>query len=228
MRQAVVVLPALNEEGAVGLVVRDLLEEARRLLADGVLLRVVVVDNGSTDDTAEVARLCGAHLVVREERRGYGRAIRAGYRAVLSWRPDAVGTMDADATYRAESMGRALRLVLDGHALAVGHRQGSADGVRALGNRLLRLASRALLLPPIVDTQSGLWAFRGDLLPEALRVPGDGMEYSQALKFRLARHGAWQEFPIPYDERVGRSKLRPVRDGLRVLLGLAHLRLRGI
>ena len=104
-QRVTVLIPALNEEESLPLVLRQLPST----------VSIVVIDNGSTDNTAEVAKECGAH-VVSEPQRGYGTAILAGIRAIESAPPDIVVILDADHADRADLIGYLTEPIQAGHA----------------------------------------------------------------------------------------------------------------
>ncbi len=223
MRLAVV-MPALNEAAGVTRAVSEVLAQADALSQMGVAVEVVVVDNGSADRTGHLARNAGA-TVLFQPRRGYGAAIKHG---VLHARADIIVVMDADCTYPANFL-PVLVGQMERHALGFLSTQrvpvDSAMSASSMaGNGFFRLVSRLLFLTLPADTQSGMWAFKAPLR-WCQRGLGDGMEYSQQAKHRLCRAAdRWGEAQVPYHPREGSSKLRPVRDGLRVLWHLVGLR----
>jgi glycosyltransferase involved in cell wall biosynthesis len=153
-----VFIPAWNEEGALP----GVLAEARKSLPDADLL---VVDDGSTDGTADVARGSGAIVVSFEENRGLRAGIAEGYRQALVRGYDFCGRLDADGQHPAEELKGMLELVRDNQCdVAIGSRflPGSGDYTptpeRVLGTSLLRLLMRLRLGQPISDGTSGLYA----------------------------------------------------------------------
>lgn len=188
---------------------------------------VVVVDNASTDRTAEVARSLGAR-VVSETRRGYGAAYKAGLAAATG---DLVVTLDGDGTYPPEAIPGLVDTLLDrGWDFLSACRFPLADtGAMPLsnriGNRVLTLATAALFFHAIRDSQSGMWVFRRALL-ERMRLMSDGMSFSEEIKLEaLARGARFGESHIAYGDREGTVKLRKWRDGWSNLSFLIRRRL---
>ena len=214
-----VILPAHNEAQAVGVVVRQIYAQASALEELGCALEVIVVDNASEDATAEVASSAGAR-VVREPRKGYGWAYKRG---LSEARGDVIVCMDADATYPAEAIPILVEQVLDGSKFVSTRRHpqnGYAMSVsHGIANRVISWLYRIRHRVPLTDTQSGMWAMPREALMHLFSL-GNGMELSQQIKGRLCKRLPFVEVPIVYRERLGASKLRPVRDGLRVLADL--------
>jgi Glycosyl transferase family 2 len=215
-----IVLPTLNEEESVGLCVT----EAFEALADaGLTGEVVVVDNGCTDRSAEVARNAGAR-VVEEPVPGYGAAIRGGIRAA---RGRVVVMADADCTYPLDRVGELVRPVLDGEIdLCIGSRLTAATRHsmpflhRFVGTPTLTLVVRqGGGDAQLTDSQSGYRAFGREAIG-GLALRSTGMEFASEMLLRASQAG-WsvREIPLGYRERVGESKLSTWRDGMR------HLRL---
>jgi hypothetical protein len=224
-----VVLPCLNEEQGVGSTV----EEAYRGLARaGVQGEVLVVDNGSTDRSVELATAAGAR-VIREPRRGYGAAHLAG---IEQARGDVIVMADADQTYDLDGMHQLLTRLQKGADIVTGSRlQGRVHpGAmpvlhRHLGTPLITFMLRILTGVPLSDSQSGYRAFWRDRV-QALGLRAPGMEYASEMLLRAGRAGyVVEEVPSDYRPRVGESKLNTFADGwrhLRMLLIMSpHLSL---
>jgi glycosyltransferase involved in cell wall biosynthesis len=169
MSDTVVFLPAWNEEQNLPAVLEDL----RRELPD---VDVLVVDDGSTDGTAEVARQRGAEVLSFGENRGLTVGIAAGYGWALEHGYAFCGRVDADGQHRALELARLLALVKSDQCdVAVGSRFVSGDGYepyryrpsssRRLGTALLRRGMGLVLRRPFADATSGLYAVNAKALP---------------------------------------------------------------
>src|SRR5919204_2380187 len=214
-----VVIPCLDEAETIA----ECVTRARAALdAGGLAGEVIVVDNGSTDGSGDLARGAGA-LVVEEPRRGYGSAYLAGLAIA---RGDYIVMLDADLTYDFDEIPRFVDELQDGAQLVVGNRMGSiAPGampwLSRLGNPLLSGFLNVLHRTRVRDVHCGMRALRRDVLP-ALNLRTVGMEFASEMVIRAAReHLDVREVPITLHPRVGTSKLSPFRDGwrhLRVIL----------
>ncbi len=201
------VIPALNEELALPLVLADL-EPLRA--PGGPIVRVVVVDNGSTDATGEVAAAAGA-TVVREELRGYGAACLAGI-AELGADVEVVAFLDADRSDYAEDLGAVLAPLLDGSAdFCVGSRIGGG-GAQVLppqarfGTRLAVVLMRLLFGARWTDLGPQRAIRREALEGLAMRDTDYGWTVEMQLKAHAAKLRS-VEVPVRYRERVGESKI---------------------
>ncbi|MGH9031300.1 MAG: glycosyltransferase family 2 protein [Acidimicrobiia bacterium] len=220
-----VVLPCLDEADSVGLCVKEAIETLAEAGLDG---EVVVVDNGSSDGSPDVAAAAGARVVV-ERRRGYGSALRAGFAAA---RGDVIVMADADFTYDFRKIPDLVAPVLRDEAdLVVGGRLDAATRRtmpllhRLVGTPALTfLVARACGRRVVNDSQSGFRAFRRDRLG-LLDLRSTGMELASEMLIRAARGGLRvTEIPAGYRERIGESKLSTVSDGwrhLQLILALA-------
>ncbi len=223
-----VVLPCLDEEDSVGRCV----EEARAALsAAGFRSEIVVVDNNSTDGSAEVARAHGAR-VVAERRPGYGNALRTGIEAA---RGAIVVMADADLSYDLSRIAQLVQPVADGGAdIVVGERLSEAPSAtmpflhRRVGTpaltMLVRKAARGL---DVTDSQSGYRAFRRDAVL-SLGLTSSGMEFASEMLVRAGRARLRVvETSTGYRQRSGVSKLNAFSDGWRhvrkILLLAPHL-----
>jgi glycosyltransferase involved in cell wall biosynthesis len=214
-----VVIPCLDEAETIA----ECVTSARTVLDEnGLDGEVIVVDNGSTDGSGQLARAAGA-IVVDEPRRGYGSAYLAGLAAA---RGDYVVMLDADLTYDFREIPRFVQSLDEGAQLVVGNRMSSiAPGampfLSRLGNPLLSGFLNVLHRTNIRDVHCGMRALRRDVLP-ALNLRTVGMEFASEMVIRATRERLdVRELPIELHPRVGTSKLSPFRDGwrhLRVIL----------
>ena len=212
-----IVMPCLNEEETVGVCVT----KARSWLStSGVDGEVIVVDNGSTDRSTEVATQAGAR-VVHEPMPGYGQAYQRGFAEA---RGEFIVMGDSDDTYDFSNLTPLLEPLNHGSDLVLGNRfsGGIAEGAmpwahRYIGSPIINFLIRLFIGTDIGDSQSGLRAFRGNLA-ERLRLRSGGMEFASEMIVRAARAGLTiTEVPAPYAIRQGESKLSTMRDGWRHL-----------
>ncbi len=210
-----VVIPCLNEESAVGAVV----DQAREgIVRSGRPGEVIVVDNNSTDRSAEVAAAHGA-IVVAERRPGYGSAYLAGLAAA---RGEYIVMGDADETYPMQELAPFVERLAAGDDLVMGSRfEGTIHGDampwlnRHVGNPILTGLLNVLFGVKISDAHCGMRAVRRDAL-DTLDLHSTGMEFASEMVFKAYRRGLTvSEIPIDYYPRVGESKLNRVGDAWR-------------
>lgn len=213
-----VVLPCLNEEDSVG---RCIDEASAALRAAAINSEILVVDNNSTDNSADIARSHGAR-VIHETNPGYGSALRAGIQAAHG---QIVVMADADLTYDLSKIARLVEPVASGSAdLVLGERLSEAPSStmpflhRRVGTPLLTyLVKRATKGLTVSDSQSGYRAFRRKDILE-LGLTSTGMEFASEMLIRAGRRGLRViETSTGYRERVGESKLNTFSDGWRHL-----------
>jgi len=212
-----VVMPCLNEEDSVGRCVHQAQEG---IAATGLTGEVVVVDNGSTDRSADAAAAAGAR-VVSEPVRGYGRAYLRGFAAA---RGRLIVMGDSDGTYDFSRLDRLVAALGEGNDYVLGSRfTGTIErgampwSHRYLGNPVLtRLLNRFFGLSTS-DAHSGMRAFTREAY-ERMELRCEGMEFASEIVIKAARAGLRiAEVPISYRPRVGESKLSALRDGWRHL-----------
>ncbi len=211
-----VVIPAYNEAEGVGPVLRELDET---LQAAGIRAEILLVDDGSTDGTAEAARKASPRVrVLRHDTNlGYGAALKTGFRHATH---DLVAILDADGTYKAADLVRLLQEMGD-RDMVVGARVGPGARIPLLrrpAKWVLRKLANYLARRPIPDLNSGLRVFRKAPLLEHLRLLPDGFSLTTTITLALLVGGYDVAFlPIQYERRTGRSKIRPIRDTLNFL-----------
>jgi hypothetical protein len=221
--QVSVVIPCLNEADNI---VRCVTLAQEVLDENQLSGEVIVVDNGSEDGSAELAEAAGA-TVVREPRRGYGRAYLSGFEAA---RGDYIVMIDADLTYDFREIPRFVKELDDGAEVVMGNRMQSIQpGAmpwlnRYVGNPVMSRSINLLFRTHVRDPQCGMRALRRDALPR-LDLHSWGFEFASEMVFRAARLGLdVRQFPITLHPRGGGApKLSPIRDGWRNLrLMLLH------
>lgn len=211
-----VVIPAYNEENGIADIVRRVLAIEPDLKKVGVdQLELIVVDDGSKDRTAEIAAsIAGVTLICHEKNKGYGGALKTGF---SNAKGDLIGFLDADGTYPPEYFPQLCQAALNGSELVIGSRMAGAESkmpfTRRVGNfffaNLLSLLGRT----HITDSASGMRVFRRSVYERILPLP-DGLNLTPVMSTRAIHEGIkMTEVPIPYSERVGRSKLSVLRDG---------------
>jgi glycosyltransferase involved in cell wall biosynthesis len=213
-----VVIPCYNEEQGI----RQVLERMPPYVDE-----VVVVDNASSDGTAEVARSLGARVVYQGVR-GYGAAYKAGLPAATG---DIIATLDGDGTYPSDAIAALVDHLEDNGLDFLSASRfplsdaGAMTFTNRIGNWVLTAATLLLFFRPIRDSQSGMWVFRRTVLPR-LRLTSDGMPLSEEIKISAIRNPSvrFGEAHIAYRPRVGDVKLRKWRDGFRNLWFLVQMR----
>lgn len=213
-----VVIPCHNEANSIAHVIEDIRKGWQALGRQG---EIIVVDNCSTDETAKRASAAGAR-VEREERMGYGSAIRRGFAEASG---DILVMGDGDASYDFSRLDILVRPIIEGDAdFVIGNRMGNIqdDAMpwlhRHIGNPLLSGCLRLLFRTRAVhDAHCGLRAIRRDAY-ERLGCVTTGMEFASEMVIAAVRSNLRiAEVPIEYHPRIGDSKLRSFRDGWRHL-----------
>ena len=213
-----VVMPCLNEAGSVGTCIENALEGIRKT---GLTGEVVISDNGSTDDSVEIATRAGAR-VVRQPERGYGNAYLKGF-AEARGRYIVMG--DSDGSYDFTQLDRLIQPLLDGdYDYVLGSRfagkilKGAMPWThRYIGNPVLTGVLNRLFKVNSSDAHSGMRAFTSDAY-QRLDLRSAGMELASEIVINAAKAGLrGTEVPITYHPREGESKLHSMRDGWRHL-----------
>lgn len=211
-----VVIPAYNEEQGITEIACRVLSVCPDLMRAGVdQLEVLVVDDGSKDRTAELAsKIPGVRLIRHAQNKGYGAALKTGFSKAAG---ELVGFLDADGTYPPEYFPQLCHAALNGMDLVIGSRMSGANSrmpiTRRVGNFFFASLLALLSGQRVTDSASGMRVFKREILERMYPLP-DGLNLTPVMSTRALHEGIQVgEIPIPYSERVGRSKLSVIRDG---------------
>jgi len=207
-----IVMPAYNEERTIGGVLDALRREGYS--------KVIVVDDGSRDRTAEIARSKGALAVNHPKNMGLGAALRTGLRVAREQGADRAVTFDADGQHDPKAV-RKLLEALDGGDLAIGVRQHFGIPLhKRLGNFALNLITY-LFSGILTDSQSGSRAFNRRAL-EAIRIRSDRYEVSSEIIIQARKHGLrLREVPVKcFYTKYSKARGTTIASGIRIFLGL--------
>jgi glycosyltransferase involved in cell wall biosynthesis len=206
-----VVIPARNEAASL----RTLLP---RIFALGLVEEIVVVDDGSSDGTGDVCDENGVRLIRHPNSRGNGAAIKSGARAAAG---DVIVFMDGDGQHDPADIPRLVACLEQGYDMVVGARQrgSQANLGRGLANRFYNRLASYMVGHGVADLTSGFRAVRADRFMEFLYLLPNRFSYPTTITMAFFRAGYGVSYePIHAAKRIGRSHIRPLRDGARFLL----------
>lgn len=216
MKKISFIIPALNEEKAIKTVIKQI--PVDKLRKNGYEVEVIIVDNGSTDNTRHLAHKNGATVFVQPVR-GYGNAYKAGF---ANCSGDVIITGDADCTYPFENALAFLEILenedldfINTNRLHNVNKE-NMHFSHILGNHFLTRICKILWWKfPFNDSQSGMWIFRRKIW-DKLKVKSSGMPFSQELKIEAFKKGfKCKEIDIEYRARVGEVKLDGWKDAMK-------------
>jgi glycosyltransferase involved in cell wall biosynthesis len=206
-----IILPAKNESAAIGTTVSSI----RQYYPDA---EVIVVNDGSTDNTAAVAEAAGAKVIHHPYSKGNGAAIKTGARAASG---EIIVFMDADGQHDPADIPRLLEMIEQGHDMVVGARQkgSQASMGRGLANGLYNRLASWMTGHRVEDLTSGFRAVRAEKFREFLYLLPNGFSYPTTSTMAFFRAGYSVAYvPIHAAKRIGNSHIRLLRDGSRFLL----------
>lgn len=203
-----VLIPAFNEEESLVKTV----EAIRAQMAGTGAHEIIVIDDGSSDRTGELARTLPVKLISHEMNMGYGASLKDGLREA---RFDYILIADADGTYPLEDIPRLLEAAGD-NAMVVGARTGAVVQVPMLrrpGKWLITRLAEYLSSRKIPDLNSGFRIFRRDAALRFIQLYPDGFSFTTTITLAmLTNHYKVHYVPINYHRRVGKSSIKPLRD----------------
>lgn len=206
-----IVLPAKNESAAIG---QTLAQIQQLQLAH----EIIVVNDGSTDQTKQVAETAGAKVVTHPYSKGNGAAIKTGARTATG---DIIVFMDADGQHDPQDITRLIEKIEQGYDLVVGARQkGSQASVgRGIANALYNNLATYMTDQKVEDLTSGFRAVRADKFREFLYLLPNGFSYPTTSTMAFFRAGYSVTYvPIHAAKRIGKSHIQPLKDGVRFFL----------
>lgn len=206
-----IVLPAKNESAAIG-------NTVEKIKALQIAHEIIVVNDGSSDNTREVAEQAGAKVVTHPYSKGNGAAIKTGARAATG---DVIVFMDADGQHDPQDIPRLLEQINQGHDLVVGARQkGSQASVgRGIANTLYNNLATYMTEHRVEDLTSGFRAVRAEKFREFLYLLPNGFSYPTTSTMAFFRAGYSVTYvPIHAAKRIGKSHIHPIKDSVRFFL----------
>lgn len=206
-----IVLPAKNESAAIGQTIAQI--QQLQLAHE-----IIVVNDGSTDQTKQVAETAGAKVVTHPYSKGNGAAIKTGARAAAG---EVIVFMDADGQHDPQDIPRLLEKINQGYDLVVGARQkGSQASIgRGIANKLYNNLATYMTEHPVEDLTSGFRAVRADKFREFLYLLPNGFSYPTTSTMAFFRAGYSVSYvPIHAAKRIGKSHINPIKDGIRFFL----------
>ena len=206
-----IVLPAKNESTAIG----QTIECIKQL---SIAHEIIVVNDGSTDQTKQVAETAGAKVVTHPYSKGNGAAIKTGARTATG---DIIVFMDADGQHDPQDIPRLIEKIEQGYDLVVGARQkGSQASIgRGIANAIYNNLATYMTEQKVEDLTSGFRAVRADKFREFLYLLPNGFSYPTTSTMAFFRAGYSVTYvPIHAAKRIGKSHIQPLKDGVRFFL----------
>lgn len=223
-----IVIPALNEEEAIGSTIERTLSARQHIISNSPVkeVEIIVVSDGSTDRTVKIASSYKeVNLIIFEENRGYGAAIKYGFEESTG---ELVSFLDADGTCDPKFFATLCTILINKHAsVALGSRLGPESkmpAIRRLGNRFYAMVLSILSNRVVTDTASGMRVIRRDILHQLYPLP-DGLNFTPAMSSRVLMDDRLTivECPMQYEERIGASKLNVFHDGFGFLRTICEM-----
>ncbi|MCD6358739.1 MAG: glycosyltransferase family 2 protein, partial [Dehalococcoidia bacterium] len=206
--RVIVATPAYNEEKYIGSVVLKTREYADE---------VIVLDDGSSDDTAKIARLAGATVICHPENKGYGATIQSIFREARKREPDILVVIDADSQHKPDEIPLLVNALSDDYDIVIGSREaqkGNIPRYRRIGQKILLRATRFLSGEKLADSESGFRAFSKKAVM-GLNLEEKGMAISAETIVAASENGfKIGEVPISINYTEDSSTLNPVQHGV--------------
>lgn len=207
-----IIIPAYNEEEGITDVITQLKE-----LSENENHEILIVDDGSTDNTYKLASDTGVKVIRHPYNKGYGAALKTGIRNAKA---DIVLFMDADGQHKPSDIQKLIQYIGD-YDMVVGARtkKSKISLLRRPGKKILGITANYLAGMKIPDLNSGFRALKKDVAMEFMHILPNSFSFSTTITLALITSGYSVKYvPIEAPERVGTSKIKPFRDGFRFIL----------
>lgn len=210
MNGCTIIIPAYNEEKGISAVIRGLYRIAGKC-------EIIVVDDGSSDNTRKLASEAGARVIHHPYNKGYGASLKTGIRNAKT---DVVLLMDADGQHKPDD---ALKLLeyMDEYDMVVGSRTSNShvSALRRPGKKILSIVANYLAGTKIPDLNSGFRAIKRDMVLDFMHILPNGFSFTTTITLAALTSGYSVKYvPIEAPKRVGKSKIKPFRDGFRFIM----------
>ncbi len=219
-----VVIPAYNEAKTIGGVISDTMLS---LQSFGMPFEVIVVDDGSTDDTTQIAQRYKVTVLANGKNRGKGYALRKGFHRAKG---NMIVTIDADGSHNPKEIPALVNRLLKGVDMvagsrALGYRIASTSRLHRLGNWIISAIILILTEKYVADSQTGFRAFKKEAL-KGLNLTSDGFDIEAEITVKALANGfVFEEKPIMCQEReYGKSSLRIYSDGIKIFKTILRAR----
>jgi glycosyltransferase involved in cell wall biosynthesis len=207
-----VIIPAKNEANSIGRLIEDIRKQCPNV-------EILVVNDGSTDDTARIASESGANVIDHPQGLGNGAAVKTGARRAKG---EVLVFLDADGQHDPTDIPRLLSRLDHGFDMAIGARATSkshANIARLFANGAYNLVASLVTGQTIPDLTSGFRAVRADLFKKFLYLLPNGFSYPTTITMAFIRSGYPIDFvDIHASKRQGKSHIRPIQDGVRFVV----------
>lgn len=205
MEKVSIVIPAYNEGKGIGVLIDELKERMKDYEYE-----IIVVDDGSCDNTAEIAREKDVVLIQHTKNRGYGAALKTGIRKA---KYDTVAITDSDGTYPVSEIPELIKYMGE-YDMVVGARSSQKiPCLRRPAKFFLNCLANYLTDVEIPDLNSGLRVFKKDIAVKFFNLLPDGFSFTTTITLAMLTNDYLVKFiPIDYHKRQGKSKIRPIRD----------------
>lgn len=213
-----VIIPCFNEECSIG----ETIAHIEKAIPASAQYRIIVVNDGSTDGTSRLlktlSRSSNIQVVNHSRNRGYGAALKSGIRAAST---EFIAITDADGTYPNERISELVRLCNDSD-MVVGARVGgdvTYSKIRLIPKYFLRHWMSWIAKQDIPDINSGMRVFKKSVVEKYFGILPDSFSFTVTITLAMLTNFHKVKFtPISYRKRIGRSKIKPVRDTMRFLM----------
>lgn len=223
-KKVTVIIPCYNEEDGIGEVIKSFPTD--NLSHHGFRFEIIVIDNNSTDKTAEIARSLGA-TVIHEPKKGKGNAIRTGFKYICDAKDtDYIVMLDGDNTYHSKEIIRLLEPLHSNFSnVVIGSRlggrilMGSMNMTNRIGNRIFSRLVRLFYKVHVTDVLTGYFAWEFSALEKLCpHLKSSGFSIEMEMVTKMAHLGLEIcSVPISYSARAGETNLNPFSDGLAIL-----------